>query len=230
MLDFVKAFHDAFRGATWLFFVLMFVGFGCVGLLFAWIVHSTIEKREADESQLTVEWHRISPAPIPPQGNIPVLELFERANGTEGLDERGGTPGADLSRIGEVLRDVWQYRITNYSPKPMFNIKIPLHLVFTEAVTRSDLPNAKFTGKVVTDRQWEITIPKIDPGGDKPFVFYAINEGNCFVKVSFPNTATAQLAGTNSRETVQVIFPGLDWISLPPNPLHQDARTPSGQQ
>jgi hypothetical protein len=84
MLDFVKAFHDAFRGATWLFFLAVAVGFACVGLLLAWMVHNSIEKREAEEQQssvlsrqLTVEWHMVYPAAIPPEGRSESADMVE---------------------------------------------------------------------------------------------------------------------------------------------------------
>jgi hypothetical protein len=227
MLDFVKAFHDAFRGATWLFFVAVAVGFACVGLLLAWMVHNSIEKRNTEEQQsamlsrqLTVEWHMVYPAIIPPEGRATVLELFElpQSNGGGGLAEVSGKPGGDFAgkNAEGFPRKVKQYRITNYSPKTVFNVQIALHLVFKEAIRRKDQPNAMDSGNVVVDRDWVITIPKIDPGDDKAFVFYAMNNGKCFASVSFPNTATAQLAGTNSRETVQLITPGSDFLFFSP--------------
>jgi hypothetical protein len=227
MLEFVKAFHDAFRGATWLFFLAVAIGFACVGLLLAWMVHSSIEKKEAEDKQsaalsrqLTVEWHMAYPAVLPPEGRATVLQLYEtpQSVGGDGLGEVSGKPGSDFAgKTAEGFpRQVKQYRITNYSPKPMFNVRISLHLVFQEAIRRKDQPNAMDSGKVVVDREWKILIPKVDPGDDKAFVFYAMNNGHCFVSVSFPSTATAQLAGTNSRETVQLITPGPDLTSFSP--------------
>lgn len=220
MLELVRAFHDAFRGATWLFFAVVVVAFACVGLLFAWMVHSTVLKRESEEPQLAVEWHMVYPATLPPEGRVAVLSLFElpSINGGGGLMEITGPPGGDFAgKTPEGFpRNVRQYRITNYSPKPLFNVQIPLHLVFKEAVRRKGQPGATDSGKVVLEREWEITIPKIDPGGDKPFVFYAMNNGHCFASVAFPTAATAQLAGANSRESIQIITPGPDFMFFPP--------------
>jgi hypothetical protein len=251
MLDFVKAFHDAFRGATWLFFLAVAVGFACVGLLLAWMVHNSIEKREAEEQQssvlsrqLTVEWHMVYPAAIPPEGRAAVLELFElpQSNGGGGLGEISGKPGGDFAgKTAEgFARTVKQYRITNYSPKTLFNVHIALHLVFKEAIRRKDQPNSMDSGKVVVDRDWGITIPKIDPGYDRAFVFYAMNSGNCFASVSFPNTATAQLKLVDGRiygghlfhtyqisesaDMVELVFTGIEWATFKAEELQEFAQ------
>jgi len=106
MLDFVKEFHEAFRGATWAFFVVVSGGFAVVGLLLGWMVHGSIEKSKAESQesdarsrQLTVEWHYAPSAVLPPEGRISVLELFELplSNGGGGLAEVMASPALMLS-------------------------------------------------------------------------------------------------------------------------------------
>jgi len=227
MFDFVRAFHDAFRGSTWTFVIVVALGFGVVGAVIAWIVDNSIKNSKADAQQsatlsrqLTIEWHMVYPAVIPAEGRVAALPLFELPQSSDGggLEEISGKPGGDFAgKTAEGFPShVKQYRITNYSPKTMFNVRIALHLVFKEAIRRKNQPNAIDSGNVVVDRDWEIVIPKIDPGDDKAFMFYAMNSGKCFASVAFPSTATAQLAGTNSRETVQLITPGTDFFFFSP--------------
>ena len=224
MLETVKAFHDAFRGSTWAFVLVVALGFAVVGGVIAWAVDRSYKNAEADtlhsdalSRQLSVEWHMFNPAVLPPEGRINILGLFEipQSNGGGGLGEMSGKPGNDFA--GKDAKGmplfVRQYKITNYSSKTMFNTQIALHLVFREAIWDG---NQARSGNVTVDRDWVIYIPKIDPGTENAFVFYAMNNGKRFVSVSFPDTATAQMAGTNARDTVQLIKPGTDYYFFAP--------------
>jgi len=225
MLDFIKDLHDALHTESTAVFVLVAaILFALFGGTMAWILdrkhkNSAAEAlaSEAGKRQLSVEWNLASPPILPPEGRARVLDLYElpESNGGGGLSEISGKPGTDFAgkTFENVPRFTRQYRITNYSPSTMFNVSITLRLTFREATWNK---NEGRSDEVKIDRGWEITLPKIDPGPDRAFIFYAMNSGHCFVSVAFPDTATAQIAGADSRQTVKLITPGRDYFFFSP--------------
>lgn len=170
---------------------------------------------EKTSCQLAVEWHERAGAVLPAEGRVSVLGLSE--NGRGGLAEFFGRPGGDFVGMGMdgAPRVVQEYRITNYCAKTVFNVRVSLSVMFKEVIERKDKPNT-FQPGVITERTLEIVIPKIDPGPANNFLFYAMNNSRSFASVSFPHSATAQIAGTNSREQVQLIIPETGVMDIPP--------------
>jgi hypothetical protein len=65
------------------------------------------------------------------------------------------------------------------------------------------------SGNITSEPTWKITIPKIDPGSEHAFTFYAMNGSGKFVSLSFPATATGQFAGKSTPESVELVKAGL---------------------
>jgi hypothetical protein len=182
--------------------------------------HPTIEQ-PPQRSEISVDWHNIYSPVLPSEGRVAILSLepVPESMGGDGLAEVSGKPGAAFAgkdSLGAPAR-IHQYQITGYAPRTMFNVSIALHLIFKEAIRNKRNTNQIDSGKITLERDWIIKIAKIDPGPDHPFIFYAMNESGNFVSVSFPETATAQMAGNNAvRGTVRIITPGPDLSYLAP--------------
>ena len=104
----------------------------------------------------------------------------------------------------------WAYRceVTNYATNVVLNVQMDLHVAFYEALADPDQPNVVRGGKVTVDRDWRVSIPKIDVGPDKRFVFYVWNCCvQCFVRVSIPSKATVEFPGVVARKEMPVTQP-----------------------
>jgi hypothetical protein len=122
----------------------------------------------------------------------------------------------------------WAYRceVTNYATHVVLNVQMDLHVTFYEPLAVPDQPNSFRQGKVTVDRDWRVSIPKIDVGPDKRFVFYV---WNCcvqrFVRVSVPSKATVEFPGVVARKEMPVTqSSGNLFQSLSPHPWPSPAR------
>jgi len=146
----------------------------------------------------------LMPSRVPPEGGIDVLLTSEIGGG--GLIKYFGQPGTEWkwSNIGEPQ---WAYRceVTNYATHVVLNVQMDLRITFYEALAVPEQPNSLRGGKVTVDRDWRISIPKIDVGPDKRLAFYI---WNCcvrrFVQASIPSKATVELPGVVPRKEMPV--------------------------
>ena len=98
----------------------------------------------------------------------------------------------------------YRCEVTDYFPKAFLNVQMSLHMVFREAVV--DSQNRLDRGRVTTDRQWSISISKLDPGPTGSFAFYVVN---CcvdrFILIDPPDTAVAYAQPNSFETTISVI-------------------------
>ncbi len=142
-----------------------------------------------------------------PEGHFYTLSPFRE-------DPEDGTGFSDHYLPKRVTQAKWRgdgkavlgYRceVTDYFAKALLNVQMSLHMVFREAVV--DSQNRLDRGRVTTDRQWSISIPKLDPGPTGSFAFYVMN---CcvdrFILIDPPDTAVAKAQPNSSETTISVI-------------------------
>ncbi len=141
------------------------------------------------------------PSIMPPEGRIPVLLTSElpKENGGGGFGDYFGQPGSTMKWSNEQRPDfVYRCEMTNNSPAPLLNVAFDVHLVFRQPELVPKNPNARRQGAITLDREWPVTIPKIDVG--RPFVFYVWNRVERFVQVSLPSTLV-----TEGGKTIPII-------------------------
>jgi hypothetical protein len=151
----------------------------------------------------------LMPALVPPEGTIHVWitsDLPSESRGG-GLANYFGRPGTEWkwSNTG-IPQSVYRCEVTNYAAHVVLNVQMDWHVTFREALAVPDQPSSLRGGKVTVDRDWRISIPKIDVRPDKRFVFYI---WNCcverFVRVSVPSKATVEFPGVAGRREMPVM-------------------------
>ncbi len=211
MFEIVEAIHKAIGTESTLVFVLVIsVLFGAGGGGMAWLVdrgyknspeYAALHKAPT----ISVEWHIFGNAPtIPTSGHLSVAYLWPLPTSDVGggLAEMGGLPGSKLT-LSSSMRN-FQCVLTNYSADTTFNVTISLHVKFMEVKRAKDSPTLQ-SGAVILERDWPITIPKIDVGPSYEFVFYIVNQSNLFVEVTFPNSATGQIGDDSAQQQIKII-------------------------
>jgi hypothetical protein len=135
------------------------------------------------------------PSTIPPEGRIHYLLTSElpKEMGGGGFMDSFGPPGAAVGFSKKGDAPAWAYRcdMTNNSSAVMMNVSMAIRTEFREPVAIQDQPRSRKEGNVTLDREWPVTIPKLDPG--VPFTFYV---WNCcvqrFVHVSLPDAVNVE--------------------------------------
>jgi hypothetical protein len=151
----------------------------------------------------------LMPALVPPEGTIHVWITSDlpSESGGGGLANYFGRPGTEWkwSNTG-IPQSVYRCEVTNYAAHVVLNVQMDWHVTFREALAVPDQPSSLRGGKVTVDRDWRISIPKIDVRPDKRFVFYI---WNCcverFVRVSVPSKATVEFPGVAGRREMPVM-------------------------
>jgi len=188
------------------------------------IIRTGARSCEGDERRpvLSVEWYTgVPPTTFPPEGRLFLLQLWPLPveNGGGGLVEMSGKPGSELGwQQGNIVHEC---RLTNYSDVTLFNVRIVLHLIFRKLKEDPKQPGSRQSGDVSLSRDWLITTQKIDVGPDHSFTFYISNSSDQFADVSFPDSATAQLAGDAERKTIKLMRPEGYMSTLPPIPVSE---------
>jgi hypothetical protein len=118
-------------------------------------------------------------------------------NGGGGMNVHAIAGGSDY-KFSDGLRHVYRCQVINYESVTVTDISMDLHLTFQEVIQVGDNPNNQRSGEVTLARSWPITIAKIDPGPQNPFVFYIFSATRHFVYVRFPAGATARRIGENT--------------------------------
>jgi len=170
---------------------------------------------------LFVECHSVlPPSAVPPEGMISVLQLWPlpAENGGGGLAEIYGIPGKELAwpTAQGIALAFRRCTLTNYSANALLNVSMSLHLTFRRAVKDAQQPGATRSGDVALSRDWPISVPQVGVGPDHSLVFYIFNMSEQFADASFPESATAQLAGENERRTVKLLRSESLMMPLPP--------------
>jgi hypothetical protein len=93
--------------------------------------------------------------------------------------------------------------VTNYGDGPLFEVGIDMDIVFEEAVERDD--GGFQNGKTLSTTNEPIHIRKIDPQAGNAFRFYMFSYCQCFVFISLPNDAVAQMLGDTARHEIALI-------------------------
>jgi hypothetical protein len=93
--------------------------------------------------------------------------------------------------------------VTNYGDEPLFEVGIDMDIVFEEAVERDD--GSFQNGKTLSSTNGPIHIRKIDPQTGNAFRFYMFSYCQCFVFISLPNDAVAQMRGDTERHEITLI-------------------------
>jgi hypothetical protein len=107
-------------------------------------------------------------------------------NGGGGLVQMSGPVGARV--LPPNMPFVFQCDLTNYTSEPLFAVTLPLHLLFETAIDQGS--GTKRNEGVFLERDWSITVPKIDIGPAGRFSFYVTNGSDKIVTVMFPKSAT----------------------------------------
>lgn len=187
--------------------------------LVAKVGHSNAVSQKATlsfESSLTSP-----PSSAPMEGHINIIELtsFSLVHGT-GFSERSGSGFSWTLHKSGLEPLALQCKVTNYSHQPLFRIEAALRIVARKAVPSTVLgppsihaaegvkvtPHAPLqTGNVELERDWSVTIPKIDGGPEHAFTFYVVNCGPDFVEVLLPKAATGQLLGSTKPQSLDLV-------------------------
>jgi hypothetical protein len=152
---------------------------------------------------LSAEWHSSGHAIVfPSDGVVYGIQLWELpAYQNDGLTESLGAPGTEVGWAGEVQK----YSITNYAQATLFNVSMSLHITFKEAIRGSNAGSLR-TGNTTFSREWPISIPKIDPGPDRAFVFYVANISYRWACISLPESVQGETAAEGKR-TFELVTP-----------------------
>lgn len=184
--------------------------------------HPPPTSREASNSYtkpvVSVEWFvKSPPSPARPSGGTGfALITWPEWLGSEGggLAEFSG-PGSEIGWPSAVTL-IDECRLTNYSTETLFNVRIMLHVSFYKVVEDADHPGATRSGDVSLSRDWPISLRKLDIGPDHSFTFYIVNPSDKFVSVSFPESATAQLASDKGSRVIKLMRPEGSMFPLAP--------------
>jgi hypothetical protein len=120
-----------------------------------------------------------------------------------GMALMGGTPGAKVT--GDIVRSSNKCSLYNYGGKPIINVKMSFFMIYKEAVRNN---SGGFTsGKTIVEGDWQIIIPKIDPGSGNQFVFYLFHIGAQFIEVIMPKVATCTILGDDHELNARIDQP-----------------------
>jgi hypothetical protein len=119
------------------------------------------------------------PKVMPESGVFWTLSLQTDAIGS-GFGHAAGPPGMDIGP--SPLMEVYRCDVTNYSAGPVANVEMTLDVVTYDAVPTD---NGFNSGKETARKNVNLKIPKIDPGKNNQFTFYAFNTSKKFMNVSF---------------------------------------------
>jgi hypothetical protein len=93
--------------------------------------------------------------------------------------------------------------VINYGDGPLFEVGIDMDIVFEEAVEQDD--GSFQNGKTLSSTNRPIHIRKIDSQTGNAFRFYMFSYCQCFVFISLPNDAVAQMLGDAERREITLI-------------------------
>lgn len=112
-------------------------------------------------------------------------------------------------------QSLYRCRVENDGIAPIRNVRMALHMRFTEAVRDSANPSTTRSGNTTFEGDWTIPMHRIDVG-PSGFVFYISNLRQQFVMVTLPQFVTYQRANSETNETVRLMQPQGFFMSFEP--------------
>lgn len=190
------------------------------------------QSNTAEEVKLFIQCQRsFLPKLPPPGGTLYLLQpwALPAESGGGGLSERTTTSefAWPTDKVGFPL-SAYKCEVTNYGKEPVANVSLTPHLTIRKAIAQE---NGQInSGDVTISRDWPILIRKIDPGKGDSFIFYAVNEYEHFLRVTFPTVATISVMGDVRTQSVPLTHSGLDFIELGPFVLGSQVTVPARVQ
>jgi hypothetical protein len=143
---------------------------------------------------ILVECHiAVPPATFPASGRMDEVFIFGDGSPNQMISTAytfGPPNGQAAWPPGTTALNFLQCAITNYSDEVLIDIDLRPKLDFSRMSKR---PDGNLQGQGI-DRSKEshVQIAKIDPGSDKHFTFYFVNQTPIFIDVEMPASAEAQ--------------------------------------
>jgi hypothetical protein len=156
------------------------------------------------------------PATVPPSGAVWAMQLQGSGGGGDvGFMQMSGVPGANLGRM-PLVGQMYKCQLTNYNQDPVSSVTLSTKLEYIEAIRKDDSYSG---GKYIGQHIATITIQKIDPGKDDPFIFYIWNMSREFVQLTFLEKSTLRFIGKseNSEARIEQAVP-VTTITFGPRP------------
>jgi hypothetical protein len=198
-----------------------------------------IRQLAAPETTILFDCHTgLAPNVVPASGRYNVLPLDSLNQKSLGhvlpLSEyfTTGQSGAPWKLTSDPLQMAETCSVTNYGGVPLFGVEVTVRLIFKQAVSRTDGSQAKDSGPVILDGQYNVRIPKLDVGINNPFVFYVWEMVDSeFAYVGLPKTITAKRLGESQSRTIKLIDTSTTdfWLS-PPQPVKAPTAAPQPRQ
>lgn len=166
---------------------------GAVGsLIWYWEIKPVAPEISPKQSDITrnrgifvdCEWGAM-PSAYPLSGELYVLEIQDTAGNAIG--KFMGAPNGRVKWNNTNFPE-WAYKceVTNYTGDVVFNVVVPMELVFSEAVPVPESPDPSNPswrrGIEKFRRSFTVNIPKLDNGPNSPYVFYI---WNCCIQKTF---------------------------------------------
>ncbi len=168
-----------------------------------------IKGKKSDENLFAGCVHTLAaPLSVPADGVIYELSLwpFPLKNISTGLTMVTSVPGTPWKwpvRADNFPLDVSRCSIINYGPDTIFNVNLLLHLIFREAIKNEK--DGITTGAVTLERDWLISVAKLDSGAEHAFIYYTYNLSKQWVYVDFPSSATFQKDNNKVSLSIPVV-------------------------
>jgi hypothetical protein len=140
---------------------------------------------------------------LPNESQLMMISPFRfDKEGTVGFATRPSQPGQPFKWPdewkGKIVSSV-RCKLTNYGNTPLFNIELAFDTTF-KIIRPGENPGSVTADKVINVVKGSVLpITKLEPGGDRAYVFYIHNQGRDLVHTAFADTATARPAGVQSR-------------------------------
>lgn len=223
----------------WIVFLVFTVGAGVASYYSAWnksrtnTSHPLPNQSElSEEIKLFIQCQRsFLPKLPPPGGTLYMLRPWALAaeSGGGGLSELTTTSefAWPTDKVGLPL-SAYRCELTNYGKESVANVTLAPHLTIRKAIAQGN--GQLNSGDVTISRDWPIVIGKIDPGKGDSFIFYAVNEYEHFLTVTFPSVATVAVMGDVRSRSVPLTHSGLDVMELGPFILGSQVTVPARVQ
>lgn len=109
-------------------------------------------------------------------------------------------------KLSSSFQLIYRCRLVNYGNSPIFNVDVPLHITFMEAISDGTNPGSTRSGDTTSVRKWPIAIPEIGGTGGM-FVFYISDRSSKFTFVTLPEFVTFERANMETKNTARLRQP-----------------------
>jgi hypothetical protein len=163
------------------------------------------------------------PRVFPPSGRLYITNILPSLIDEKvslSLGYRFGSPGA-TSLPENVVEWAYECKVTNYGNSPVFNVVVPIQVIFREAHRPTNQPDAWQSGAIKAVKETSIAIAKIDTGKDNPFVFYLSSQSPDFIELKFLETVKLQEGTDEDTKPGRLIFAANSRVQFSPNEAFQ---------